>query len=170
MDKAVKDKKELKNIFMNKLVLGNKATDFIIRLYESKEDIFKMFYLSEEKSLSDTEKNLFWYKNKDIAVYLFIFSLAKFYFLSKSKREIEKLKLFIIHLQAYYLDFYKKEIVEEPLLNGREIMDTLGLPSGKEIGYIKEKLLNEQLKGRIKNKEEALDFVKRFRGRDFNQI
>ena len=120
-----------------------------------------MFNLWEKNSLKDKDKNFFWYKNKDIAVYLFIFSLGKFYTLFNDKKEeVEKLKNFIIYLQRYYFDFYKKEIIEEPLLNGKEIIEILNLTAGKKVGEIKNKLLEKQIFGLIKTKEEAISFIK----------
>jgi poly(A) polymerase len=53
----------------------------------------------------------------------------------------------------------KKEL-PKPLLNGYEIMEILNLKPGPKIGEIKNLLREEQLSGRIKNKEEAIRFLK----------
>ncbi|WP_245844893.1 hypothetical protein [Persephonella hydrogeniphila] len=66
----------------------------------------------------------------------------------------------MIYLQDYYFDVYKKEIVEEPLLSGKEIMDILGIKPSPIVGEIKDKLIKEQISGRIKTKEEAEQFIK----------
>ena len=129
----------------------------------------------KREKLTDKDKNFFWYKNKDIAVYLFIFSLAKLCSLYNGKcfksskdvnenykYEIERLEEFIKSLQEYYFNVYKKEIVETPLLNGKEIMEILNLSSGRKIGEIKSKLLEYQISGLIKSKEEAIRFIRSF--------
>ncbi|RUM57747.1 MAG: hypothetical protein DSY60_03785 [Persephonella sp.] len=132
----------------------------------------------KREKLTDKDKSFFWYKNKDIAVYIFIFSLGKLCSLfngncynstvkegmlkNNSKSEIERLKKFIVYLQRYYFDVYKNEIVETPLLNGKEIMEILNLSSGRKIGEIKSKLLEYQISGLIKSKEEAIRFIRSF--------
>ena len=48
----------------------------------------------------------------------------------------------------------------QPPINGKEIMDTLNLAPGKEVGQIKEKIKNAILDGEIKNDiKEARDFM-----------
>jgi poly(A) polymerase len=146
------------------LALGKEATEFVSGLILHHLDIFRLFLLHEEGNLNRERINTFWYENKNNAVYLFILSLADAYATSEDKYYFEKLREFIIYLQTYYFDVYLKEIVEEPLLSGREIMDILGLKPSPEVGKIKKLLLKEQIKGKIKNKEEAKMFVKYLRG------
>jgi len=69
------------------------------------------------------------------------------------KNKIEK-------LQNFYTEFYLKNVVKEPLLSGKEIMRILNIPPSKIVGTIKEALLEKQLEGKIKTKEEAIDFIK----------
>lgn len=132
---------------------------------EKQSEVLKLFDLWKNEKLTDKDKNFFWYENKDIAVYLFIFSLAELSSLYEKKyfkSKIEKLKEFIKSLQEYYFNVYKKEIVETPLLNGKEIMEILNLSAGRKIGEIKSKLLEYQISGLIKNKEEAIKFIRSF--------
>ncbi len=167
--------KIFKERIANRLILGSRASQFIANLMEKQSEVLKLFDLWKMGKLTDKNKNFFWYKNKDIAVYLFIFSLAKlcslhnkecFKFSKKVsknyKSEIERLKEFVKSLQEYYFNVYKKEIVETPLLNGKEIMEILNLSSGKKIGEIKSKLLEYQISGLIKSKKEAIRFIKSF--------
>jgi len=53
-----------------------------------------------------------------------------------------------------------KQSLPEPLLNGVEIMKICKLKPGIEIGKIKDKLREKQLKGEIKGKKEAGEFLK----------
>ncbi|MCX7641665.1 MAG: HD domain-containing protein [Elusimicrobiales bacterium] len=46
------------------------------------------------------------------------------------------------------------------LLNGNEIMNILSLPSGPQIGRIKRKLIHLQLDGKIKNRTQAVSYIK----------
>ena len=54
----------------------------------------------------------------------------------------------------------KLKTLPKEILNGHEIMKALKLKPGPEIQKIKEKVREQQLKGKIKNKKEALRFVK----------
>ncbi len=67
---------------------------------------------------------------------------------------------FILYLQDYYFNRYKKEIVEEPLLTGKEIMDILGLKPSPKVGGIKNMLIKAQIEGIVKTKEQAINFVR----------
>lgn len=92
--------------------------------------------------------------------HLFILSLADAYATSENEEYLEELRLFIIYLQSYYFDVYKKEIVEEALLTGSDIIKILNLKPSPKVGEIKEKLLKLQISGDIKTKEEAISFIK----------
>jgi poly(A) polymerase len=142
------------------LSLGEKASKFAGRLIGNHLEVWKLYQLHLEGSLTPKYKNLFWYHNKDIAPHLFILTIADTKATFEDKYHFEKLKEFIIYLQAYYFDVYQKEIVEEPLLSGKEIMEILNIPPSKKIGEIKNKLLEYQLEGKIKTKEEAIKFIK----------
>ncbi|SHN56560.1 HD domain-containing protein [Desulfovibrio litoralis] len=51
------------------------------------------------------------------------------------------------------------ESMNEPLLNGNEIMDFSGFEPGKEIGEIRDALLKAQISGEVKSIPDAVDFV-----------
>lgn len=53
---------------------------------------------------------------------------------------------------------------QKPLLSGQDIMDILGLPPGEEVGRILQALHDEQVTGRIGQKAEAREFVKKIAG------
>ena len=54
-----------------------------------------------------------------------------------------------------------QQVLPEHLLTGDEIMQALKLKPGVQIGKIKDKLREKQLKGEIKNKKQALKFIKK---------
>ncbi len=156
--------KSSKDIFLKevspKLSLGEKASKFVGDLIGKHLEVWKLYKLHLEGSLTNKDKNIFWFKNKDIATHLFLLTLADTKATYGDKYHFEKIKDFIIYLQAYYFDIYKKEIVEEPLLSGEEIMKILNIKPSKLVGEIKSKLLDYQLEGKIKTKEEAIQFIK----------
>lgn len=61
-------------------------------------------------------------------------------------------------LHYYYEEFSLKP--QAPLLDGREIMDTLGLSQGKEVGNLLARLREAEIAGMIRTREEALEFLK----------
>ncbi len=119
-----------------------------------------MFELKKVGSLTKKDLNFFWFENKKLIPHLFILSLADAYATSENEEYLEELRIFIIYLQSYYFDVYKNEIVEEPLLTGREIIQTLNIKPSPKVGEIKDKLLQLQISGEIKTKEEAVSFIK----------
>ncbi|WP_293448696.1 hypothetical protein [Persephonella sp.] len=116
--------------------------------------------MREENGDISEEINLFWYENKDIAGHLFILTLSDIYGTSEDDQFLNKIRLFIIYLQEYYFDFYTKNIVEELLLSGKEIIEILGISPSPLVGKIKKELLKQQIKGEIKTKDQAISFIK----------
>jgi len=59
-------------------------------------------------------------------------------------------------------DKTKQQIsLPKPYLNGNEIMSILNVKPGPIIGVLIESLREEQLSGRVKNRQEAIEFIKR---------
>ena len=48
----------------------------------------------------------------------------------------------------------------KPLLNGTEIVNTLGIKPSKRIGIISNELLMQQLMGNVKTTEDAVEFIR----------
>ncbi len=63
-------------------------------------------------------------------------------------------------MQDYYFNVYTKEIIENPLLSGKEIMEILNLKPSPKVGKIKEMLLMTQIEGIVKTKYQAVQFIK----------
>lgn len=78
-----------------------------------------------------------------------------------SKEMIEKALNHLMELQKYYESV--KDMANSPksLLDGREIMEILNLKPSKKIGEIIEELVEAQIMGEIKTKEEAINYVLR---------
>jgi poly(A) polymerase len=61
------------------------------------------------------------------------------------------------------LCFYTEEFSQKstrPLVDGKEIMKALGIPQGKIVGALLNKLKEEEISGRVHTKEDALQFLK----------
>jgi len=74
----------------------------------------------------------------------------------------EMIKNALNHLENllnYYNEVQSIIKTPKPLLDGKEIMKLLNLKPSKKIGEIIENLIEAQLSGEIKTKEEAIDFV-----------
>jgi poly(A) polymerase len=138
---------------------GSKATDFVARLVRHH---LRPFYLRESLRKGDLKrkgKAKFWRECGDIAPHLFLLAVADARASGDSPEDMEDL------LETFrVLEAFRKEEMREtdikPLLNGREIMEILGIPEGRTVGEIKKRLEDAQMEGRVKTKEEAREFVK----------
>jgi len=70
----------------------------------------------------------------------------------KMEREEEKIKI---------LKMYKEKLAHPPLVNGREIVENLGLPPSRIVGELIDQVQIAYLKGEIQTKEDALEFLKK---------
>ncbi len=143
----------------SEISLGKKATAFCKKLIRNHLSISELFFLKRADNLSDERINFFWYENKDIFPHLVLLTLSDSLATSEDRGFLDEIIDFIKFLQRYYVEVYSKEIIEKPLLTGDEIMKLLGIEPSKKVGIIKEKLLKEQIAGRIKTKEEAVNFI-----------
>lgn len=62
-------------------------------------------------------------------------------------------------LNKYY--YHKERILPKPLVRGDEIMESFNLPQGPLIGKLLKRVAEIQAGGKLKNKEEALQFLKK---------
>ena len=63
------------------------------------------------------------------------------------------------HLSAYFTR-YNEVIAPRPFLGGHDIQEMLEIPAGPVIGSIKNALIEAQIRGSVKNIEEAKSFVR----------
>lgn len=138
------NKKSVKYVLSEQLLFGNKASNFGVRVVEGFE-----FLKSIKDSPSEFDKNLFWYRYEDIFAHIAVLWLT--YSLDGN---------FLSSLQKHYFSVYKTSIVTQPLLSGTEIIRILNIKPSKQVGEIKEKLMMAQLDGKIRTKDEAIEFIK----------
>jgi len=138
---------------------GEKATRFIASLVRHH---LRPFYLREsfmKGQLGRRGMANFWRDCGDIAPHLFLLSLADALASGDSEEDLKALLETFAELES----FSRNELGEgstEPFLNGYEIMNLLGIPQGRMVGEIKKRLLEAQIEGRVKTREEAVEFVK----------
>ena len=69
----------------------------------------------------------------------------------------------ILKIARELLGYYFEDFIHQPLrplLNGYEIMEALELPPGKEVGRLLTQLREAEIFGKIRTRQEALDFLK----------
>jgi hypothetical protein len=73
--------------------------------------------------------------------------------------DLRKLKEVAEELLRYYYEEFSPN-TPRPLLDGKEIMEALGLPPGGEVGRLLDRLREAEIAGRVRTREEALEFLK----------
>ena len=77
----------------------------------------------------------------------------------------ELLNLLLLPVSLLLRRFFDRDRAPVParLLDGREVMKTLGLPPGPKIGEVLERLREAQAEGRVRDRASALAFVARLK-------
>lgn len=119
----------------------------LIKGFQSLEKLF-----INRENLKKEKLNLWLYKNKDILPYVFLILTSKI----NKKEAID----FIKKIQDYYFNIYQKQIREEPFLSGKEIIEIFNLKPSPLVGKLKDSLLKAQIKGKIKTKRQAVEYIK----------
>ncbi len=79
--------------------------------------------------------------------------------LAEMKGEAKKIKKIIDDLVRFYIEEFTQKSAK-PLVDGKEIMGALGIPQGKVVGTVLNKLKEAEISGRVRTREEALQFLK----------
>jgi len=126
------------------LPIGKRANLFITNLIKGTKQLFSI-----QKGKGSLNRFIYQYKSH-LPYILTVYTVLTGENTEKVYRKIAK----------HYTENYRGKVVEEPLLTGKDIIQILGIPPSKQVGILKEKLLNEQIEGRIKTKTEAENFIK----------
>ncbi|MEJ5338446.1 MAG: HDIG domain-containing metalloprotein [Aquificaceae bacterium] len=141
---------------------GEHATEFVAKLVR---EHLRPFYLREslfKGQLTDRGRANFWRECGDIAPHLFLHAIADALGSGDEEVEIKRL-LETIHDLVSFRRVRLSRMPVKALLDGREIMELLGIEPGPQVGRIKKALEEAQLDGRVRTKEEAIEFVKGYR-------
>jgi poly(A) polymerase len=79
--------------------------------------------------------------------------------LSEMNEKVNKIKEIIDDLLRFYIDGFNQKSTQ-PLVDGEEIMKALGIPPGKTVGALMSKVKEAEISGRVRTKEDALQFLK----------
>ncbi len=138
---------------------GKEVENFVGKLIEAH---LRPFFLRESMKKGElTHRGMakFWREWGDIAPHLFLLSVADAFASGDEEEEIKALLETIRTLERFKEEVYDKKPVE-PLMNGREIMEALGIQEGRLVGKLKRALLEAQDSGEVKTKEEAIEFIR----------
>ncbi|MFN7064716.1 MAG: HD domain-containing protein [Aquificaceae bacterium] len=138
---------------------GENATKFVAKLVE---EHLRPFYLRESFSkgqLTDRGRANFWRECEDIVPHLFLHAIADAIGSGDDEAQIRELLRTIYDLVSYKREKLSK-IPIRSLLDGKEIMQVLGIGPGPFVGEIKKALEEAQIEGKVRTKEEAVEFVR----------
>ena len=79
--------------------------------------------------------------------------------LAEMKGEARKIKKITDDLLRFYTEDFTQKSAES-LVDGKEIMRATGIPQGKAVGALLNKLKEAEISGRVRTKEDALQFLK----------
>ncbi len=136
-----------------RLKLSNKAQQLLINAWQNLSRTSYLLTVSEIKALDCY--TLYHESGKD-GIFNILMAFGKL----KSEDNIDKYG--VLRLQmiiAYFFDQYLK-LVEDPILSGSDIMDSLGISQGKKVGEIRRMVEQARAEGIISNKEKAIEFIK----------
>ncbi|OMH40987.1 HD domain-containing protein [Desulfurobacterium indicum] len=139
---------------------GKKTASSAKKIIELHLRPFFLFQLFKGKQLSPKAVYKFIKAAGSLLPLIVIHSIADFKATSeKMNKDTDE---FIWFLNEKVINFYLKVKSVKPLLSGKEIMKIKGIQEGKAVGRIKDKLIEFQILGRVKTKEEAIKAIKGF--------
>ena len=118
--------------------------------------------LSKLKRITPRAKYRFFRDTEGYGLELLILSLADAMATPVEGKRLEELKGIISGLAEYYFEEFIAA-PQMPLLTGEDIMKLFEIPQGKEIGRMMEALREAEALGKVSNREEAIDYLKKQR-------
>jgi poly(A) polymerase len=76
--------------------------------------------------------------------------------MSEEAKKIQKITEIL--LRYYFEEFTRRP--GKPLLTGKQIMESLGIPQGELVGWLLDKLREAEISGQVRTRREALQFLK----------
>lgn len=152
---------ELIQPFVKRMKLANKEA-FALKLLIGQH--MRPLWLYNEQPITNSAKYKLY---QDLGEYYWpclILSLADVtatYLSSNRRQEIKAYQKFIFSLLNLAVDERQKKILNpDPLVDGNDLKDYLGLPPSKIIGQLLRAIAEAQVEGVVTNKEQALQFAK----------
>jgi poly(A) polymerase len=155
---------------MERLKFSNKAIKIIARIVAHH---MRPGNLSEASRLTERAIHRFFRDLSEEGVDTLLLSLADRYSYLKilperdkelgwemSKKSIKKNEQTVRKMLTRYY-YHKEKVLPEPLVRGNEIMERFNLPQGPQIGKLLRRVGEAQAGGKLKNKEDAFQFLKK---------
>ncbi|MBI5875532.1 MAG: CCA tRNA nucleotidyltransferase [Deltaproteobacteria bacterium] len=138
-----------------RLKLSRAASAFTARLVRNHHRVFNL--ASIERVTDRSKAHLFRATSGEDGIALSLLSLAD----ARATRNGDdpELALFVKNLISFYYKIYAVS-KPNPILNGNEVMEIFGLSEGIMVGRILRKLAEAEGEGVIKNKRDAVKFIK----------
>jgi len=143
-----------------RLGLGGKASNLLSTLVSHH---MWLHLLARQPEVTPRARGRFFRKLGEAGCAVILLSLADalassgevgFYLLLPLAREM---------VDFYYSRFLAEQHLQKPLLTGHDVMNLLSLPPGPQVGEVLRALLEAQSDGLVASKEEALEFVRKYR-------
>lgn len=149
---------EINKTIANRLKLGHKATRVIANITKNH---MRILNLSKSTRISQRAKSRFFRDMGKDGIDCLLLSLAdglatRTY--TDAKQTAPLLAIIQEFLRYYFEDWLK--VPEKLLLNGKEIMELMGILEGKEVGILLSITREAEIEGLISTKEEAKDLLK----------
>jgi len=141
-----------------RLALGKKASAVLEKLVAHH---MWLHLLARVGEITTKAKGRFFRKLSREGVLLILLSLSDS-LSSSGQRGFFYLFPYAQELMNFYYEIYlKEESMQKPLLDGNEIMKLLSIGPGPDVGKALASLLDAQMAGEVKTKEEAKEYIKR---------
>ncbi len=141
---------------MKRLKFSSKSSKVVKTLVENH---MRLHLLARAQEITQKAKGRFFRQLKEEGVLTVMLSLADsmassgntgfFYLLPYARQMLE-----------FYVSFLKESNLKKPLLSGYEVMDILKIKPGPQVGAVLNALLEAQTEGRVKDKRQAVEFVR----------
>ncbi len=143
-----------------RLGLGTKASGLLATLVTHH---MWLHLLSRQMAITLRAQNRFFRRLGEEGVGVILLSLADSLASSGEAGFFHLLPVAQEMLSFYFHNFLVDKRLQKPLINGHAIMEILGLPPGPEVGRSLNALLEAQEEGEVKDKEEAVMFIRKLK-------
>ena len=149
--------------WLSEMRFSNQEQDFISVLIENH---MRPHNLSNSDIVTDKARYRFFRENKEESIPLLLLALADAYATKRIRMgELTSYESFVEDMVRFSL--IPAKVKPCPFLDGTDVMNLLVINPSKEVGNLLEVLLEQQSLGLIKNREEAINFIKNKKTNNF---
>jgi poly(A) polymerase len=142
------------------LALSNDEREHIQRTLQNKKAFAE---INQKPRIESLDVYSYYQKLSNSGLDLLLFDFTEILTKADSPTQREEVNSMLIGIHELIRHWYREpEIVNPtPIINGEEIKKVIGEPSGPKIGLLLERLKEEQVKGKVKTKLEAFEFIQK---------